>query len=450
MRPLGLGLIAALVVAVTGVGMLSPATVMSATKPATPAVSPEQRKQGMAEAPAAIAAAGVPCQLSDARFVGKVPEDKKAGKGATSYYEVACGTGAMGYVISTTVGGAPTSFTCIEADTTQAGGKAPALPCILPGNADPKAALVAPLKAAGVDCTPTAARAFGQNKTQVFMEVACQQNTGYLVIAPNPFDGSKRVTTQNCLAYDDADSNVKCTLSSKASRLAVVDTLNAAAKTGCVIKDRRFVGEVQDGSVFYETACQDGKGYMLKASAAGAFTEAYECSKAQALLGGCTLTDARQAATEQAALYTRLAKAAGSNCEVDHYAVFPARGADDVVELYCKDGSADVGIFRAGGAKGTVLDCGHALLEGYKCGAAEMPAAYKSLTADLKKFDRNSCDVSDARSAGKSDKGTSFIEVACADGLKGYMIEYKTDPLVAVSANGCAIAGGCSLPGNKK
>jgi len=39
--------------------------------------------------------------------------------------------------------------------------------------------------------------------------------------------------------------------------------------------------------------------------------------------------------------------------------------------------------------------------------------------------------------------------VACADGGKGYMVEYNTTPTVtAVDARTCAFAGGCKLPGN--
>jgi hypothetical protein len=41
------------------------------------------------------------------------------------------------------------------------------------------------------------------------------------------------------------------------------------------------------------------------------------------------------------------------------------------------------------------------------------------------------------------------VEVACADKLKGYMIEYQSAPKVsAVNVIGCAFAGNCKLPGN--
>ena len=56
--------------------------------------------------------------------------------------------------------------------------------------------------------------------------------------------------------------------------------------------------------------------------------------------------------------------------------------------------------------------------------------------------------VSNSRIVGKSTKGTIMVEVACADGLKGYIIEYNTSPVTAVASTGCAFAGGCKLPGN--
>lgn len=443
MRPIGLGLAAALLVAV-----LAPVAVMSAPKAAAPAVSEAQRKQGMAEAPPLVTAAALPCQVSDARFVGKTPEDKKKGAPAQSYYEVACAAGSMGYVLQATVGATPTAFTCVEANTPPEAGKPPALPCLLPGNADPKASLAAALAKNNIQCVPEQARGIGQSKTSTYLEIACQGGVGYVVVASSPFDASKKLEAQNCLNFDGAGGNIKCTLGDPAARMAVVDRYAAEAKNNCTVKDRRFVGTAVDGSNFFEASCQDGKGYIYKISPAGALATTYECAKAQGILGGCTLTDARQAATEQAGLYTKLAKNAGSDCQVEKYAVFPAGQGEDVVELVCAGGKGGVGIFKAG-AKGEVLDCGHALVAGYRCGLNKADSGNAALTADLKKFQATStCSVSNSRLAAKTAKGTLLLEVACSDGLKGYMIEYTTGPVTAVGATGCAFSGGCKLPGN--
>jgi len=244
MRPIGFGLAIALAIAA-----LAPATVLSAAKKGAD-IPAAARKQGMAEAPAMVQQAGLSCQVTDARFIGKA-EDKKA-KTSTSYYEVDCASGP-GFVVSGGAGVAPTAFSCIEANTPPSPGKEPAVPCILPGNADPKADLAPLFAKIGVQCTPTAVRGIGQSKTNTYMEAACQEGAGYVIVASAPLDVNKAAEAQNCLNYDDADGNIKCTLTDKKTRLAVVDQYVAAAKNGCAVKDRRYIGATKDGSNFFET-----------------------------------------------------------------------------------------------------------------------------------------------------------------------------------------------------
>jgi hypothetical protein len=400
------------------------------------------RKEGMAKAPAVVQAAGLNCQVSDARLIGT---DKKT---KTSYFEVACAPGALGFVLQAPAEGEITAYNCIEANTPPAPGQPPSAPCMLPGNADPKASLQPLIQAAGVTCLPEQARGIGQTKTSTYLEVACQGGGGYVMVTSAPFDPAKPVQAQNCLLYDESTSNIKCTLSDAASRLAVVDKYVAQAANGCVAKDRRFVGVARDNSTYYEASCQDGKGYIYKVAVSGALSETYECAKATQILGGCTLTDARQAQTEQASLYTRLVANAGGKCEVDKYALFPAKPGEEVAELVCKDGSGAILMSKVGD-KSRVIDCGRAPVAGYKCSMGA-DKGLSHLTADLKKFRADTtCVVSDSRVIGKSEKGTTYVEVACADKLKGYVIEYQSAPAVnAVNAIGCAFAGNCNLPGN--
>ena len=123
------------------------------------------------------------------------------------------------------------------------------------------------------------------------------------------------------------------------------------------------------------------------------------------------------------------------------------KGNDEAVELLCANGESAVGLFPPTG-KGQVLDCGRALAAGYKCSLGK--PNYAGLTEDLRKFNQKTCTVSNARLAAKTQKGTILVEVACSDGLPGYMIEYNTAPTVAaVAATGCRFTGGCQLPGNK-
>jgi hypothetical protein len=441
MRPYGIGLIAALVIAA-----LAPAAVLSAPKKAED-ITPAARTQGMAEAPAIAQAAGIACKVTDARLVGKA-EDKKA-KTTTSYYEIDCDQG-VGFILQSVTGAPkPTAFSCIEANSPQPDGKPSSLPCKLPGNADPKADLGPVLAKAGLSCVPTNTRGIGQSATSTFVEVACQDGQGYVLQTSAPMDPAKPVEANNCLIYDEANGNIKCTLTAKESRLAVVDTYSAAAKNNCAIKDRRYVGVSQAGSTFFEVSCADGKGYLYKVDK-GALAESYPCAKAAMVMGGCTLTDAREAQTEEAAFYTKGAKKAGYDCDVVKYAPFPAATGKEVVEMACgnrPDGA--VGIF--GGPTDTTLiyDCARAPIAGYRCSFSKPETGYKAVTADLKALGKDQCNVSNVRVVGKTAKGTTFLETTCtgAEG-KGYIIEYTAEPLKAIGAINCAFSKDCKLPGN--
>jgi hypothetical protein len=311
--------------------------------------------------------------------------------------------------------------------------------CVLPANANPNAALGPALEKAGYNCPIEKARGIGQTPTQTVLEVACQGGRGYIVMGSKPLDLAKPLSVNNCLANDVGSSNLKCTLNDAAVRFAAVDNFVAQAKITCTVKERRYIGVFKDGAEGYEASCNEGKGYVLKVAKNGAVS-ADECAKNPGL---CELTDARQAMSEQAALYTKLAKSAGSNCEVAEYALFPAQQGREVLELVCKDGSSAVGIFPASG-KGEVYDCARALIAGFRCGKTK--PNYNSLTADLRKLGKQDCVVSDVVLRSR-DGGKQQVEVACADGLPGYMVQYS-NPSTPVEAIGCRLTA-CGLPSNR-
>lgn len=436
MKPIGLGLAVALIVAA-----LVPAAVISAPK-TLPAISAEARKKGMTDAPTIAAAAGVTCKVTDARFVGKSVDAKT--KIPTGFYEVDCDAGP-GFLLSAPLGGKPAAFTCIEANSPQPDGKPAAVPCLLPGNADPKADLIPLIAKAAVICTPEAARGIGQTSTNTFLEVSCVGGYGYVLQAGAPANLSSPVSANDCLGFDQAGGNIKCSIHDPASRLAVIDTYAKAANNGCAVKEKRFVGMTVGGTSYFETACQDGKGYMLKVDNAQ-LTGAIPCERATVILGGCELSAAKEAETAQAGLYTKLSKAAGFNCDVAKYAPFPSPPGKDVVELACSnrpDGA--VVIFGGPNDKSDVYDCARAPMVGYRCSFSK--PTFEAVTADLKTLGKTTCTVSNVRVIGKSEKGTTYLETACSDGLKGYIVEYgaKLAPLTAI---GCAFTKDCKLPGN--
>jgi hypothetical protein len=445
MRPFAIGLSAALAVAI-----LIPAAVISAPKEekGKPAIDAKAR-EGMKEAPALIQASGAGCTVSDARFIG---EDKKAG---AKYYEVACNEG-MGFALIAKKDVAPQVYTCLESSQPGPDGKVGGLACALPGNANPGAGLAPFVKKSGVTCDIENTRAIGSGAKNSYFEVACKGGAGYVIQTVSPLNVNGEVTVNSCLLYEEG-GNVSCKLTNRQTQLAVVDTLNGAAKaagTACDIKDKRYILSTKVDN-YFEVACQDGKGYVFQQTAAtGAFARAIPCAQAGFVGGGCTLTDAVAALTEQAGFYGKLAAKAGFPCDVEKYGMLPTNDPKkEIVELKCKGSDTGaIAVFTA--TTGTVYDCLTAEMNGFRCSFTKKDTQYARLTKDLVGFNKASCQVSDARIIGSTDT-EGFVEVACSDGLPGWVLGYPIgvakpaakEFLSCAQAKG--IGGGCKLPTNK-
>ena len=445
MRIIGLAL--ALIVAVG-----APVCAFAASAPTV--IPKELRAKGMAAAPALVSAAGSDCQVADARFVGEAVDPKTKVK--TTLYEVAC-TGSEGMLVEQ-VAGQPTAslFTCMEAAGAAAAGNKGANQCILPGNADPKAGIVPFLAKSGVVCTPDKIRAIGHSPTNTFFEVSCHEGApGYILELTSPLRLDKPATAQPCIMFDPTN-NIHCELTDRAAQMAMVDRLVTASGKPCTIKDRGFLGVAPSGKSYYEAACQDGKGFVIEQNANGSYSRAIDCASADAIAGGCKLTDTRQAKTEQSGLYTQLAKKAGFDCAVSGYAPFSVdMPGKEVVELACSNRpDGGIAIFPISGGTGEVYDCAHSELKSLRCSLTKPAAAYPRLTADLKTLGKATCTVSHSRVVGVSAEQQGYIEVACSDGLPGYMIAYSmatlTPKTTLVCAEAKSLSGGCNLPGNKK
>jgi len=443
MRKFGIGLAAVLALLV-----MAPATTVSAAKkPAASAdgIDAKAREKGMADTPALAAAGGLSCTVSDARWIGADAKTKQA------YYEVACNPG-MGGVLIASVDTPPTFYSCLETAKPGADGKPGPLACKLPANLSPVQSLAPFVAKAGVPCVLENARSIGSSPKNTFFEVACQGGLGYVLVTSAPVDASKDVKANTCLAYEPG-TNLACQLTSRETQMAIVEPLAAASGKNCVVTDKRYILTTVNGAMYFEVACQDGKGYVLERAANGSFGRAIDCANAP---GGaeCTLTDAREAQTEQAGLYTRLATKAGFPCKVEKYALFPVRVArEEVVELKCSDRpDGAVAVFDANGG-GKVYNCILAEVQGYRCSFSPKEASLPKFSVDLKGLGKGSCAVSDARAIGMSTTGESFVEVACADGLPGWVMVYPASSSTAREVLSCrqasGVGGGCKLATNK-
>ena len=435
MRPLAIGVSAALVFA----GLIAATATFAAKDAATDAVTP------------LIAAAGVRCTPTAARVGASV---MTADKAPAKIYEVACSEG-MGYVfIAKTKGDeAPTAYNCMMAAQPGPDGKLTALACKLPENAHPELGLQGLVTQTGRACQVATARLIGVGATQTYYEVACKDGAGFILQAPLK-PGGPPLSATSCLAFGP-ESKVKCTLSTPAAQLAAVDAL-AAATGKCTPKDKRYVATDSAGTDYFEVACTDGKGYVLHTDVSGHLKETIDCAVAGGIAGGCTLTDSRAALTQQNALYTDIAKKAGFSCDVSKYAPFPASdNNNEVVELQCSNRpDGGVGIFPLRGGKGRVYDCIRSVTAGYRCSFTKDEAVLPKLNAQLRGLNKGSCVVNGARPFGSSDTA-DFIEVSCADGGPGWVIEYPKASESPSSVLNCAQAasfgtGGCKLPTNVK
>lgn len=456
MRRILWGLLAALVFATT-----APAAAWAAApKATTPAITKNSRDKGMAAAPGLISAGGLDCDVADARLIGEGTDPKTKAK--QTLYELACKNNEGLLVMKK--GDAVSAFSCLQADQPGPDGKPSSTQCALPANSDPKAQLALYLQKAGVTCDPGKARAIGQNATNAFFEVACSNVPGgYVVETSAPMSPQKPVVANPCVMIPEG--NISCTLTDRAAQLSIVDKLNTSANKNCTIKDggRGFLAATQSGKLYYEEACQDGKGYLLVANPNGSLDQVIPCAEANSYFGGCKLTDARQAKTEQAGLYTQLAKKAGFNCDVASYAPLPGSAmaqGDEVIELKCSNRPDGAIAFFPANASETagIYNCAVSELLGYRCALTKPPAAYPSLTDNLKAVGKSSCTVSEARAVGVSaaDK-KAFVEVGCSDGLQGYILQYSFSPpapltpqTAIICAQASGISGGCTLPGNTK
>jgi hypothetical protein len=444
MRPFAIGLAAAL-----ALGALVPAAVISAPKESKdkPAIDAKAREAGMKDAPALMQAANSGCTVTDARLIGT---DKKSN---TSYYEVAC-QDSIGFAVIAKKDTAPQVFTCLESNNPAPDGKPSALACILPGNADPKAGLKPFIAKAGAACDIQNARAIGSGAKNSYFEVACKDGAGFVLQTTAPANAAGEVVANSCLLYEDG-GNVSCKLTDKATQLAIVDKLAAASGKNCQVKDKRYVLSTKTDN-YFEVACTDGKGYMLQqTSAGGALARTIDCAQAGFVNGGCTLTDSVAAQTEQAGLYTKLAAKGGFNCKVEKYGMLPSPDPKkEVVELKCSDRpEGAIAIFSAGPA--VIYDCLTSELNGYRCSFSKSDTEFTRLSNELKGFGKGSCTVSGVRVVGRNDTD-GFVEVACSDGLPGWVLAYPVNVsqpkakefLSCAQAKG--IGGGCKLPTNIK
>jgi hypothetical protein len=309
-------------------------------------------------------------------------------------------------------------------------------------------------------------------------EVACQEGLGYVIAAPEKAGAVPVIF--DCMAamqpVRGKPNPMACKLAGNADPAKGLSGVMARSGRACAVEKGRYLGSTEDLNV-YEVACHEGGDYILKAAKApGRTATATACSaygpasnlrcilsapEQQAAVAAPSETQQAQTAPDgpysdlAKGTYSDLAKAAGFDCAVSRYADFPpkANGAE-VVELACSNRpDGGVGLFPTTG-RPVVWDCLRAQAEGYTCTLSSLSDAYGKLTSQLKARGA-SCVVDDARPYGRTGEGGDLVEVACADGAPGWVLEYPAHVAEPVGAlRNCTQAAasggdGCQLAANK-
>ena len=453
-----LGFIAAMAMALCGQQALA-----ADAPPAAFKMDPKIHEQSMKDAPPLVLAAGLDCQISDAYLLG-VSDEKVNGKTyKSSFYELACGQGSLGYIFKSSPGQDNLFFDCLSlknaAEKAIAAKQKPGNTCNLPANANPAAELQPLLVKSGITC-PTVAKAqwLGSSPTDKInvYEASCSDGVGYLLTVPQP--GS----TKPLQAIDCAKSDlvgVSCELTSKDDVAKHIIALSAGAnRPTCKPNRARWVvTDPTKGEDYYEIGCADGTtAYMLQTDSKGGFKAAIDCTRATRIAGGCTYMNVNTGSTAEAATYTKLAKQIGyTDCPtVVKYQSYGAEngGPREIVELACSDKEGGYALVPTGaGQTGEYFNCVRAVGRGLTCHLTSMEATYAKISAQIASRGKTTCQVTGARDVGKDDKGVDYVEVACAPGAPqpALVLQYSRLPQETLAqATTCAlapIANACTL-----
>ncbi|MBW3618110.1 MAG: hypothetical protein KY446_10260 [Proteobacteria bacterium] len=407
------------------------------------------RARGAKEAPAAVQAAGVRCQITDAAYLGVA--------GNRNAYEVACGQG-LGFVIlvaQTPGAAAPTALDCVSAQTTaraeQAAGRPAGALCRLPANAQPVQGLAGVAREAGVTCTVTNGRAVGllSSSNAIRYEVGCSEGGGFVLDRPQAAGG--RPSAQTCFrAEQTSGGQFRCEFTTKAQSLAALNPIVTASRRSCTVSDARIVGRNPTSqNEVLEVGCQGAPGFFLETAANGAFVQAYDCGR----FGNtpCQFTAASAAQERNAQDYGRLLRAANFDCAVSNFKRLGAEQGTgrEIVEVACSNRPEGAfALLSTGSGPSEVYDCLLAQKRRQNCTLTSEEALYPRIEAAMT-AQRRACDITLSRRMGTTPEGEEWYEFACAQG-RNRVVDYRGNGRVVKVLDcreGALVLGGCKLPG---
>lgn len=251
------------------------------------AATPEENR---AAAQALLTAAGANCQVTEATLLGVTAEQH-------STYEAVCAEGPGYIAVSST---SPQIFNCLElagqAETSRLRDPTADVgqQCTLPVNLDPVPVLTSYARAAGIACTVDQGGAIGKSAAgNLIYEIGCADRDGYWL-------ENNEGAWQAIPCWDLALQQETCRYSTAEEISGAWRTVLAGTDAAdCDVQQARRVGRDAQRLMVYEVKCGGGGGYFARVGPRFTAERVHTCVEAANIAGGCTLSAAAPATTEQ-------------------------------------------------------------------------------------------------------------------------------------------------------
>lgn len=374
----------------------------------------------LADARVAAQRAQLSCQVTEARWLGRNASNHVL-------YEVACQGGPGFLVLDATT---PQAVPCIANNASveqrrreNPEAEAGAL-CELEANTNLTGMVRPFIDQAGITCTVDNVRWVGQTPGgQDRYEVGCAGSDGYWLEVNTAQNSLHRTLT--CLQVVSAGGT--CGLTTAEEQAAWVAGLAAGSGRSCAATQARYVGQ-GEGRRYYEVACSDGPGFMVRTGDDNSFQAVVECADATGIGGGCALTDAATVAATAGQRYQQMLADTGVSCAYQAHGT-PRQEAEGarrlVVEYQCSDRPWGLVAFLPQGGQGELLtiDC---LAAAQLIGGCQLTsnAAINDRLTQLMNARGRPCTVAEFRRTGRVDSddpargtpGGDVVEMRCQDG----------------------------------
>lgn len=125
----------------------------------------------------------------------------------------------------------------------------------------------------------------GHNAQNSFFEVACKAGDGYVLVTGSPPRFDQLVSALPCIETD-VSASLACRLTDTAPIIAELADYASSSPNRCRVISHRFIVRSPAGNTWFEVACDDGNGLLIRRGAGGMFDALVNCT---ALPGKCIL-----------------------------------------------------------------------------------------------------------------------------------------------------------------